>query len=80
MLATPIRRLRATTSLPQKLFNKEYTRLTGDSAVVPALLSITLSYFRVVVCDLVIRAFIHYTLNTNLGRPNPCPQLGDHDR
>jgi len=33
MLATPIRDLRATTGLPQKLVNKEYTRLTGDPAM-----------------------------------------------
>ena len=33
MLATPTRRLRATTGLPQKPFNEEYIWLTGDSAV-----------------------------------------------
>ena len=33
MLATPTRRLRATTGLPQKPFNEEYIWLMGDSAV-----------------------------------------------
>ena len=33
MLSTPIRRLRDAPDLPQKLFNKEYARSTGDSAV-----------------------------------------------
>ena len=33
MLATPIRHLRDTADPPQKLVNKEYTRLTGDSPV-----------------------------------------------
>ena len=33
MMSVPIRRLRDTTDLPQKLVNKEYVRLTGDSSV-----------------------------------------------
>ena len=33
MLATPIRRLRDTADLPQKLVNNEYIWLTGDRAV-----------------------------------------------
>ena len=55
------------------------TRTPASSQLFLALLSITLYRFLVIACDLFIRMFIHYTLNSLSDRPNPCPQLGDHD-
>ena len=41
-----------------------------------SLSSITFSHFRFVVCDPVIHTLIHYTLNTNLGRPRTVSATG----